>query len=200
MSQLPGTPYSPTSTLSEQWPGKWEWAEQQDEKEKREEDIERQETGKRKHNPTKCLLISNGNIWKCTLPLATHTLDRGQATSEKRQNGGKLCLQVCLVRKSSCNCWSLTAWLLSLRNSVFKLLQFVSVCIYGGEVGWVLHCILSIAWYVWIYCMKKISLCLLPKAANALTEFKNIRFHEIALSCTTAHLQILVWHTEMEGV
>lgn len=31
------------------------------------------------------LLISNGNIWKCTLPLAKHTLDRGQATSEKRQ-------------------------------------------------------------------------------------------------------------------
>lgn len=65
-------------------------AEQQDEKAKREEDGERQEAGKRKHNPMESLLISNGNIWKCTLPLAKHTLDRGQATSEERQNGGKM--------------------------------------------------------------------------------------------------------------
>lgn len=47
----------------------------------------KQERGK--HNPMESLLISNGNIWKCTLPLAKHTLDRGQATSEERQNGGE---------------------------------------------------------------------------------------------------------------
>lgn len=80
----------PTPSPSKQGPGKWEWAEQQDEQEKREEDRERQETGKRKHNPMDSLLISNGNIWKCTLSLAKHTLDRGQANSEKRQNGGKM--------------------------------------------------------------------------------------------------------------
>lgn len=50
-----------------------------------------QETGGEKHNPGwASLLISNGNIWKCTLPLAKHTLDRGRATSEKRQNSNKL--------------------------------------------------------------------------------------------------------------
>lgn len=43
------------------------------------------------------LLISNGNIWKCTLPLAKHTLDRGLATSEKRQNGEKI--QVCVYMR-----------------------------------------------------------------------------------------------------
>lgn len=46
------------------------------------------------------LLISNGNIWKCTLPLAKHTLDRGLATSEKRQNGEKIKVCVYMRKKT----------------------------------------------------------------------------------------------------